>query len=301
MPGGAAGVPAPAPGAGAARHLELGDLPPAVAERLRFEAAAPRRLRSEKLPPEVRAELAGVWDGIVADVYDELAGLRRTKALNKKTVLRVLNRVWERLRQAERTLVVTAVYWPLPGDGEWKHVATAGVGGGAAAAAEELAAYGSFGAGASVAVTSAIVGELFETYVAASARTHQYRRAGRSPAPDVVVADLAEAVGLRDAMGRRAGVELTREAVSWLDGQVVRRTASRFTRGLVPVVGVAVGAGLSGRGVRQVLKLPLRPPSEHELLRMAGDLMADKNAAYASDRARFAALPPVAFPASPDD
>jgi len=158
--------PSPVPGGGPspARHVGLGDLPPAVADRLRFESAAPRRLRSDKIPPEVRAELADVWDGIVADVYDELAGVRRTRALSKKSVLRVLNRVWERLRQAERTLVVTAVYWPLPGDGDWKHLATAGVGGGAAAAAEELAAYGSFGAGASVAVTSAIVGELFEIH-----------------------------------------------------------------------------------------------------------------------------------------
>lgn len=281
----------PPPGA-PARHLELGDLPPAIAERVRFSAAAPRRLRSEHLPAEVRQVLEELWDGIVADVYDEVAGVRRTRLARREVVARVLQRVAVRLQQAERALVVTAVYRPLPAEGEGRHVATAAAGGAVAAAAEELAVYGGVGVGATVAVTAAILGEVFETYVAASGRTHQYRRVGRSPAPDLVVADLAEALGLRSVAGRRASQELTREAVAWLERRLVDRTTRRFLRGLVPVVGIAAGAGLAGVGVRRVLRLPLRPPSEDEVLRIAEDLMAEREAeAYAADRARFAALP----------
>jgi len=277
------------PGGTPARHLELADLPPAIAARVRFSAAAPRRLRSEHLPPEVRDVLEELWDGIVADVYDEVAGLRRTRLWRREVVARVLARVAVRLQQAERALVVTAVYWPLPSEGEARHVAAAAAGGAAAAAAEEIAVYGGVGVGATVAVTAAILGEVFETYVAASGRTHQYRRARRSPAPDLVVADLAEALGLRSALGRRASKELTREAVAWLERQLIERTTRRFLRSLAPVVGVAVGAGMAGAGVRRVLRLPLRPPSEDEVLRIAGDLVAER--AYAADRARFASLP----------
>ena len=75
------------------RHLELADLPPAVAERLRFGRAAPRRLRGDRLPAPVRGELEQLWDGIVADVYDEVAGLRRYRGLSSATVERVLTRV----------------------------------------------------------------------------------------------------------------------------------------------------------------------------------------------------------------
>jgi hypothetical protein len=60
------------------RHVELESLPPAVVERLRFERAAPKRFRSERIPPAVRTELEHLWDDVVADVYDEVAllGLR---------------------------------------------------------------------------------------------------------------------------------------------------------------------------------------------------------------------------------
>ena len=83
-------------------------------------------------------------------------------------------------------------------------MALAGLGGASAAAAEELALFGSFGTAAAVAILTAVVGEVFETYVAASARTREYQRAGRSPDPDVVLTDLAEAAGYATSVGRRA-------------------------------------------------------------------------------------------------
>jgi hypothetical protein len=250
------------------------ELPAAVVERLGFERAAPRQVRRGALAPEARRLFEHLWDGIVGDIYAEVAGIRRTRLLDRALIERVLQRVAKRVEEAERALIVTAVYRPLKSDKEWKHVAVGGFSGAATATAEGLAAYASMGTGATVAIASAVVGELFETYVAASGRTLQYRRAGRSPAPDVVVADLAQAVGLDVAVGRRASLELTRVAARWLGDQIVPRTARRFGRALVPVVGVAAGAGLSSSGVHRVLRLPLRPASEEEVVRLAREVVA---------------------------
>lgn len=270
------------------RHLELSDLPPGVAERLAFDEAAPRRLRSAKLPTEARDALRDIWNSVVADVYDEVAGQPRSRLFDKQLVQRVLERVAWRIQQGERTLLVTAVYRPLPGDADWKHISLAGAGSGGAAAAEEVAAYFSAGSGATVAVTAAILAELFETYVAASARTRQYRRAGRSPDPEVVVADLAQALGYGGAVGRRSSREVAQHAVQWLGEHVIARTGARFARGLLPVVGVVANAGVAGNNVRRVVHLPLRRPSEEELLREADALLNERS--YAEARERFQAL-----------
>ena len=123
----------------------MSDLPPAVADRLRFDRAAPRRLRTDKMPPAVQEELRNLWDGIAADVYDEVAGLRRTKGLSSSTVERALGRVADRLLQAQRVVIFAAVHYPLKGERSSRHIAVATVGGGSAAAAEMLAVYGSLG------------------------------------------------------------------------------------------------------------------------------------------------------------
>jgi hypothetical protein len=272
-----------------ARHLELSDLPPAVAERLQFDRAAPRRLRSEKMPPAVQEELRQLWDGIAADIYDEVAGLRRTKGLSSATVERALARVADRLLQAQRVVIFAAVHYPLKGEKSGRHIAVAGVGGGSAATAEALAIYGSLGTAAAVAILSAVVGEVFETYVAASARTQQYRGAQRSPDPDVVLTDLAEAAGYSASVGRRASTKLARDAAGWLGELLAKRTASRFARGLVPVVGIALGAGMSAWNVRAVTRHPLRPPAPDELLRLADDIMSDPSA-YAEAREQYLEL-----------
>jgi hypothetical protein len=269
--------------------MELSDLPPAVAERLQFDRAAPRRLRSEKMPPAVQEELRELWDGIAADVYDEVAGLRRTKGLSSATVERALARVADRLLQAQRVVIFAAVHYPLKGERPGRHIAVAGVGGGSAAAAEAVAVYGSFGTAAAVAILSAVVGEVFETYVAASARTRQYLKAHRSPDPDVVLTDLAEAAGYSASVGRRASAKMARDAASWLGEMLAKRTASRFARGLVPVVGVALGAGMSAWNVRKVTGHPLRPPAPDELLRLADDIVNDP-VAYAEAREQYLEL-----------
>jgi hypothetical protein len=82
---------------------------------------------------------------------------------------------------------------------------------------------------------------------------------------------------------------LAREAAGWLGEQLAKRTASRFARGLVPLVGVALGAGMSAWNVRSVTRHPLRPPAPDELLRLASDIASDPEA-YAEARHRYAEL-----------
>lgn len=281
--------PSPAP-----RHLELPDLPPELAGRLAFDRAAPRRLRKAEVPDEAKEVLRQVWDGIVADVWDEVNGTPRRQLLSRERITAILARVGERLQQGERALIVTATYYPLPGQRPWTHAATAGVGAGGAAVAEGLAAVGTAGAGAAVAVTSAIVGELFESYVAASARTRQYQRAGRSPDPALVATDMAESLGYADSAGRRVDRQMTGKVLAWLGRSLTKRTSSRFARGLVPVAGAAASAGLASRDVVRVTRLDLRPPAEDELHRLAEDLDDQDEAAAA--RSWLAALVPP-----PDD
>lgn len=284
--------PPPLPAVGAtvpARHREMSQLPPAVAARLAFDRAAPRRLRNANLPELVQEDLRALWNGIVADVFDEVAGLRRTKAFRRDAVERSLQRVADRLLQTERAVIVTAVHYPLRSNRPWKHMATAGAGGGASAVAEEVAAFGSAGTATTVAIVSAIVGEVFETYVAASARTNQYLEAKRSPDPAIIVTDLAEASGYGDSAGRRASPHVAREAATWLGQELVRRTASRFARSLVPGIGIAAGAGISAAGVHKVTRLPLREVTEEEVLRLAEEVVADPDA-YARSRAEFLAI-----------
>jgi len=256
------------------RHIDLVDLPPAVAAKLNFDKAAPKRFRSDNLPEDVQDELRDLWNGIVADIYDEVAGLRRTKALGRESVERALRRIAGRLLQAERVVIVAGVSYPMKGDNAWKHVAVAGAGGGGSAVAEEVAAFGTMGTATTVAIVSAVVGEVFETYVASSARTRQYLSAGRSPDPAIVLIDLAEAAGYGDSAGRRVSARVAHDAAAWLGEQLVKRTATRFARSLIPVFGVGVGAGISAVGVRRVTKLPLRPVSQSELDRFHAELAA---------------------------
>jgi hypothetical protein len=268
--------PGDAPHPVVARHLTLDQLPPAVAERLSFASAAPRRLRKGGMPDAVRDELAHLWDGVVADVYDEVAGLRRFRALGPSTVERALRRIAERVLETERLVIHLAVQHPMSRGRRGRHVALAGLGGASAAAAEELTVVTSAGTAAAVAILTAVAGEVFETYVAASARTREYQRAGRSPDADAVLADLAESAGYASSVGRRANQAMAHEAAAWMGELLVTRTATRFSRALVPVAGVALGGGLSMFNVRRVADLPLRPPSEDELIRMARDLVADR-------------------------
>jgi hypothetical protein len=283
-------VPSTAKAAAApqARRVDLSQLPPAVAERISFDKAAPKRLRSDRLPPEVRDELRTFWDSVAADVYDEVAGLTRRKAFGKEAVFRVLGRIAARFSEAERVLIVTGVYYPLPVKHERGHAVAAGVGGAATALTEELSGL-SATLGATVAILSAVVGQVFETYVASSARTRQYEEAQRSPDPMLILLDLAEANGYGDASDLRTTKELVIHAANYLSGSLIKRVGTKFARGLIPAAGIGTNAVMSSLAVRRVLKLPLRPHNEDELHRLAQELLDDTES-YESWQAGFREL-----------
>jgi len=262
------GLPAAHPGT----QLDLADLPIEVARRLSFERAAPKRLRHGDVPAEARQVVAGVWDSVVADVWDEVRGTKRRDLRDKDRVAAIVARILDRLQHGERALLVAGVYYPMPGDAGWKHAGAAGAGSATAAAAGSLALVGSAGTAAAVAITTAVVGELFETYVASSARTRQYRRARREPDPSLVAMDLAEALGYTDNAGRRASRQLTTRALGYLARTAGPRATSRILRGLVPVAGAVTAGGMAWRDIQRVAALELRPPSAEEVARMAGQI-----------------------------
>ncbi|MFN0089184.1 MAG: hypothetical protein ACKVWR_02785 [Acidimicrobiales bacterium] len=258
------------------RRLSLQDLPAGVARRLEFERAAPRAMRRGGLPPEARQALAAVWNGLVADIYEEVSDVkRRTAVFDPAVVARVLARIAGRVDDANRLMIVTAAHAPLPGDADWKHIGVAATASGLGAAADELVLYGSAGAAAAAVLATAVVGELFETYVAASGRVRKYRRAGRSPGPALIAQDLAEALGRTVERPVQAQRDSLERLLRWLAAKALHRIRRRLLKGLVPVAGVALAAGLSGRDVRRVLALPMRTPAEDELLRLAAIAAAE--------------------------
>ena len=98
------------------RHLELADLPPAVTDKVAFEEAAPRRVRNDKVPAEAQEIFRDVWNDIVADVYDEMAGRGRKQLFDKDVINRVLQRVAIRMQRAERSLICLLYTSPSPRD-----------------------------------------------------------------------------------------------------------------------------------------------------------------------------------------
>lgn len=274
------------------RHLELSEMPPALVAKLSFEKAAPKRLRKADLPAETREIVAGLWDSVVADVWDQIAGAPRRSLLDRDRITEILAAVADTAQQGERALIVAAVHHPLPGSATWKQATAASLGAAGSAAVSGLAVLGTAGTGAAVALTAAVVGEVLETYVAASARTHQYRHARRAPDPALVAADLAEALGEPGLNDRRVDRELLARSLAYLARTLVPRTASRFSRGLIPVAGAVAAGGMAGRDVVRVTNLPLRSPNEDELNRMASEIHDRPVGDMDEDLARFTALPP---------
>jgi hypothetical protein len=255
-------------------HLTLDDLPAEVADELRFDTAAPRALRAAKLPPEVRATFRYVWNGVIADVYDELRGESRTGHLRRSTVSRILERIGLRLQQSQVALIVAGVYYPFPGTKTG--VATAGLTSAGLAGTEEIIAFSSAGTAAAGAVGAAVMGELLEVYLAASGRTRQYRDVGRDPSPERIVEDLAEVYGSRGRAGRRTTVETVQFALRRLAAQTLPRTGSRFFKALIPGVGIVVSGALSVRDMRRVQAVPIAPVDVAEAERLRDQALGDE-------------------------
>jgi hypothetical protein len=245
----------PAP---AGQHTELSDLPEGLADQLSFEQAAPAALRNDKrFPPEVRGLFEEIWDGIVADVYVELIHEqqkgRKRGQFSRPTIRRIMQRVSDRLHRSQAALIVAGVYYPAPGS-PTAHSVAAGATGGVLAGVEEVVAYSSAGPAAATAVTAAMLAELLDTYLAASARTRQYQRWGRSPSAELIATELARARGV-DHHARRASTASMRAMLRQLGENLVARTGRRFFRGLIPAVGIAINAVSSGNDVRRIARL----------------------------------------------
>ena len=246
-------------------HVSLDDLPPEIAHQLDFDDAAPQTLPFLKsVPPEVRAALRDLWNGVIADIYDEVKIISADRHLHREHAERVAGRVVVRIEESQKAMVLAGTIQPLPWDDARRHVRSAALGVGSATGAAAVATYGGFVVGASVGVAAVIVSECFETYVAASARTHQYRAVGRDPGPEVIAMDIATALGQKTSIGIPAEGEFSRTAMKWLAKFLVEKTVKRILRMLVPIVGVAVNATSAHRDIRKVTSLPLRPPAPGE-------------------------------------
>ncbi|MDY7105029.1 MAG: hypothetical protein S0880_27905 [Actinomycetota bacterium] len=272
--------------------LRLDDLPSEVRERLDFDTAAPASLRSAPgLPSEARDVMRAIWNGLVADVYDEMRGSGRRALFDRTLILRVLDRLNARIDEANRLMIVVGAHAPMPGSSV-RHVGVAAGASGLSAGVTEIVAFGSAGTAAAASVTAAVVGELFETYLAASARVGQYRRAGRLPGPEVLAHDLAEALG-RDRVER---VDASRQSIEallrWLANQATHRMRRRLLKGLIPVVGIGASATTSAFDMRKVLSVPMRVPDASEISRLAEQAAGTEPYSFARrDFERL--LPPV--------
>jgi hypothetical protein len=252
-------------------HTELADLPQEVADQLAFEVAAPAGLRKGKrYPPEVRTLMSEIWDGIVADVYVELvneaAKGKKRGHFNRTTIRRIMGRVSDRLHRSQAALIVAGVYYPAPG-GPGAQAVAAGAAGGALAGIEEVVAYTSAGPAAAAAVTAAMISELLDTYLAASARTRQYQKWGRSPSAELIATELARARGAEFTTNKASRASM-RALLRRMGDDLVRRTGARFFRGLIPAVGIGINAVVSGRDVQRIAKLEPAPIDAEEAERL---------------------------------
>ena len=121
--------------------------------------------------------------------------------------------------------------------------------------------------------------ELYETYVAASARTQQYRAAERDPDHVRIAVDLADAWTHRrtEQIAARQFVDC---ALERLERRLAIRSWRRLLEAISVVVGVVWAAGSTTRALTKVLRLPMRPADEEELKRMAEKLRPNGQATY---------------------
>lgn len=257
------------------RPARLDDLTPELAERLRYERAAPLAARQPSLPPEVRGQLERIWNALVAELALSYDGVPWRQARRPSGFEERLRRLRPLLDHAERAMVFLGTHHPVPGGRPWAHTAVAAGASGGMTAVDQLLAVGSAGAGFAAFAATAVVAELLEVYVAASARARQYERVGRSPDAALVALDLAEVWGGASLAGRSSRRRALLPALTSLTERLVRRSVTRFTKGLVLVGGVAWAAVASGRTIHQVTARPLPPVDPEEAARLARQASED--------------------------
>jgi hypothetical protein len=252
---------------------------PAVPPQFAFDKAAPRILRqNDQLPVQAQEAMRHIWDGVVVEVGKHFAQHGYREARKPKNLKALLRRLERLLNDAQELMIVCGTYWPMPGGAA--RLATIATGGSAGVTGVEQAiAFGSAGVAATSVVTSSLIIELFETYMAASARTQQYRAAQRDPDHYRIAVDLADAWA-----GRRREQIYTRQlvdvALERLEVRLAARAWGRLMEAISAIVGIVWAGGSTARAMTRVLRLPMRPADEEELARLAQRLHADGTPTY---------------------
>jgi hypothetical protein len=232
---------------------------------------APRRLRSERLPAEVREAIADTWDLVAAEVLDYVklngAGSVASRA-GRRGLWRRLEKV---LDQAQMVAIQLGHAYPIPG-GRWRHRAVGTVGAGGLAAGEQVVVGASVVSGPVapivLAITSAVLTEFVEIYVSASARMERYQHAARTPSPASLAADIAAAYGASGLGTRSADRRMLQEALQAMLRRVVRRSEARFAETLAIGVGPIAAGLMTGSAVMRAQRRPLREPDQDEIGRL---------------------------------
>ncbi len=228
---------------------------------------APAVFRSDRLPAEVRDGFADLWDAIAAEVVDFVA-------LNGEATLRTKagrNSLWVRLRrvlaQGQMVTIAMGHTYPLP-LGPWGHRAVGVAGAGGLAFGEQFIAGASLLSGPTAPIIVAVVGaamtELFEVYVAASARQERYRHAARRPSLETIATDLGALYGASGLGSRPTDRRMAEQAMRAMLTRVVRRAQWRFSETLVPAIGPVISGTMTGGIVTKAQRPALRAPDPTE-------------------------------------
>ena len=230
---------------------------------------APRRFRSESLPPEVRQAMADLWDAMAAEVVDEV----RINGVASVRTRSGRRRLWTRLERimnrAQQLVIQLGHAYPLP-TGLWGHRSVGSLAAGGIAAGEQMLVGSSLLTGPTsplvVAVVGAVMTEMLEIYFVASARMERYRFAARRPSAATIAADLGMIYGGQSNGTGTADRRIVEEALRMMLGRVVRRSKWRFGEALALGVGPAAAGVMTGAAVVRAQRPPLRDPDELEHL-----------------------------------
>jgi hypothetical protein len=228
---------------------------------------APRRFRSETLPPEVRQAMADLWDAMAAEVVDEV----RINGVASVRTRAGRRRLWTRLERvmsrAQQLVIQLGHAYPIP-TGLWGHRSVGSLAAGGIAAGEQMLVGSSLLTGPTsplvVAVVGAVMTEMLEIYFVASARMERYRFAARRPSAATIAADLGMIYGGQSNGTGTADRRIVEEALRMMLGRVVRRSKWRFGEALAIGIGPAAAGAMTGAAVVRAQRPPLRDPDEIE-------------------------------------
>jgi hypothetical protein len=195
-----------------------------------------------------------MWQLLPPDAATELraAALRLRKARSPRDAVSALD---HEIEQFFHGLGPTLVERPLPITSLRRAYTSVTVVAGASALVEEIEAISLLIPGVDLTavptlplvVISSFTALALEAYIAASLRVHMLQAAGHEVDSSKVIADTLQ------AMTGRAGVTFTKSAAQALS----RRTLRRWSRGVVPVVGMGYASWDARRTITEIARMPL--------------------------------------------